>query len=303
VRALVRSGRALPPDVAILDGLSSVAVDYDDARDLRRALAGTDVVIHAAGATRAPPPARLGLMRANVGITRRVARAVAPGHATLVYISSQAAAGPASAPNRAVREKDQPAPVEAYGASKLEAERAVAEELDRKRWSVIRPVAVYGPRERDFVALFRAARKGVAVHPGNRAQSIAIVHVDDLVRGIMSAARERSAAGKCYFVGNASPVTWSDLYRAAAEACDDRIRFDVQIPGALVDAMGQLGDFHARFTGKAGLLTTQKIALAKPAWWHCSVEAAAADLGYVSRIPLQSGLRATYAWYRQAGWL
>jgi len=303
VRALMRRGRVLPADVREVERLRAVPVDYDDARDLRRVLSDADLVIHAAGATRAPPPARLGLMRANVGITRRIARAVAPSSAKLVFISSQAASGPASSAARPVRESDQPAPIEAYGSSKHEAERAMAEELDRTRWTVVRPVAVYGPRERDFVALFRAARRGFAVHPGNRHQSIAMVHVDDLVRAIMAAAREPLAMGRRYFIGNAEPITWRELFRAAAEASDARIRVDVQIPGLVVDLIARGGDLRARITREPGLLTTQKVALAKPRWWHCSVDAARSDLGYVSRIPLADGLRATYAWYRQAGWL
>lgn len=303
VRAIMRRGRSLPSDVGVHDGLRAVHVDYDDARELRQTLADADLVIHAAGATRAPPPARLRLMQANVGVTRRIARAMPPTSAKLVFISSQAAAGPASSPGRPVRESDPPAPVEAYGSSKYEAERAVAEELDRARWTEVRPVAVYGPRERDFVALFRAARRGLAVHPGNRAQSIGIVHVDDLVRGIMAAAREPIAAGRRYFLGNAEPVTWAELFREAARACDARIRLDLQIPSLAVQLIARAGDLHARITREPGLLTTQKIALARPRWWHCSVDAARNDLGYVSRIPLQDGLRSTYAWYKRAGWL
>jgi nucleoside-diphosphate-sugar epimerase len=303
VRALVRAGRSLPSDAARSDALSVIPVDYGDARDVRRALTGVDVVIHAAGATRSPPPARLGLTQANVGITRRVARAVAKGSARLVFISSQAAAGPAMSADKPVRESDVPAPVEAYGVSKLEAERAVAEELPREQWTVIRPAAVYGPRERDFVALFSAARAGLAVHPGNREQSIGIVHVDDLVCGIMSAAGEPIAGGKAYFLANEAPITWGELFQAAARACETSVRFDLQIPRFAIDAIGRIGDVHARVTRQPGLLTTQKLALSKPKWWHCSSEAAARELGFVQTIELPEGLRLTYHWYREAGWL
>lgn len=304
VRALVRAGRVPPTEVAALPGVSTVVVDYGDARDLRRALSGSDLVVHAAGATRAPPPARLRLMQANAGISRRIARIVATGASRLVFISSQAAAGPATAAHRPVRERDHPAPVEPYGASKLEAERAVAEELEAARWIVVRPGAVYGPRERDFVNLFRAARHGVAVHPGNRDQSIAIVHVDDLVRGIMAAAAAgKTSCGRSYFLANENPIAWRDLFALAARVCDSRVRLDLQIPAVVVDAIARVGDLHARITRRPGLLTTQKVALSKPRWWHCSVAAAAAEFGFAPRIQLLDGLASTYAWYRQAGWL
>ena len=202
-----------------------------------------------------------------------------------------------------MRDTDRPAPVEAYGFSTLEAERSVAEELDRERWTIIRPAAVYGPREKDFVALFRAARMGLAVHPGNRAQSISIVHVDDLVRAIMAAGRASAARGKTYFIANPDPITWGDLFALAAAACGSRIRLDVQIPGPLVGCIARVGDLHARITRRPGLLTTQKVALSKPLCWHCTSDAASRDLGFDRRQDLFVGLQATYGWYREAGWL
>ena len=95
--------------------------------------------------------------------TALVARRLAP---RFVLVSSQAAAGPAADLARPVVEDDAPRPVEAYGASKLEAERVVRSFGDHVPFTIVRPSSIFGPFDRDFLTLFRFARHGVIVYPG-----------------------------------------------------------------------------------------------------------------------------------------
>src|SRR5581483_8072395 len=88
---------------------------------IERALAGVDVVVHAAAKTRAPTVAEL--VASNVDLTRRVAEAANRANAKrVILLSSQAAAGPAVALDRPVTEADAPSPIEEYGKTKLAAE-------------------------------------------------------------------------------------------------------------------------------------------------------------------------------------
>ena len=87
-----------------------------------------------------------------------------------MYVSSQAAAGPAADPERPVSEDDPPQPFEPYGRSKLEAETLVREHPANVPWTIVRPSAVYGPGDGDFLTLFRQAAHGVGVYPGSRAR-------------------------------------------------------------------------------------------------------------------------------------
>jgi nucleoside-diphosphate-sugar epimerase len=262
---------------------------------------GSDVVVHVAGATRAP--SRRLLHESNVELTRRVVQTARAARARrLVFISSQAAAGPASSSDSPVTEDATPQPIEAYGRSKLGAELVVHEASPDLEYMVVRPASVYGPGDRDFLAMFRLARLGLAIHAGNRRQLISIVHVRDAVEAIARAAT-MGPANRTYFVANDEPVTWSSLFRMAAECAGRTIVAEVNLPRPIVSAGAALGDMIAKVRGRAGLLTTEKAALAKPQYWTCSNARAKRELGFSSRIELEAGLREAYGWYVSEGWL
>jgi nucleoside-diphosphate-sugar epimerase len=269
--------------------------------DAERLLTGADVVVHAAGATRAPTQT---LLRAsNVGLTRRVIELARRAHTgRLVFISSQAAAGPAASRDVPVTEDASPAPHEAYGHSKLEAERLVeaATDLDPV---IVRPSAVYGPGDRDFLAMFRLTRFGIAVHPGNRDHWISILHVDDLASAIIAASTDAKSIGRRYFLANDEPVQWRQLFREAASCAHRSLAIDLELPMNIVRFAAELGDFTARITGRAGLVTSEKVALSTPRFWICSSERAKQEIGFAPRVALRQGLCDTYEWYRTHRWL
>lgn len=261
---------------------------------------GADVVVHVAGATRAPSAAML--REANVELTRRVVALSRERRVRrFIFISSQAAAGPASSARDAVSEESVPAPVEAYGRSKLEAESVVESARDLEH-VIVRPASVYGPGDKDFLAMFRLARFGLAIHPGNRQQLVSIVHVHDLVDAIAAAATT-SAVNRTFFVANDEPVSWRELFRMAAECAGRTIVADVNLPRPLVRAGAKIGDAVALLRRRAGLLTSEKAVLAQPEYWICSNARAKRELGFASRIDLATGLGKTYEWYVEHGWL
>jgi nucleoside-diphosphate-sugar epimerase len=221
-----------------------------------------------------------------------------------VFISSLAAAGPAASADEPITEKTNPAPIEAYGRSKLDAERLVGASAGLS-FTIVRPAAVYGPGDRDFLSLFRLARRGVALHAGNREHWFSIIHVDDLCSAIVqcASASASEAPGRVYCLGNDEPVQWAELFRLAARCANRELAVDVQIPAALVGAGATIEDVVARLTGRAGLLTTEKVALSRGRFWTCSSELAARELGFVASTPLQRGLCDTYQWYLEHGWL
>jgi nucleoside-diphosphate-sugar epimerase len=269
--------------------------------DVERLFSGADVVVHAAGATRAPTATQL--RASNIGLTRRVIEAARRGRAgRLVFISSQAAAGPAPSRDNPVTEDTPPAPRESYGQSKLEAERLVeaATDLDPV---ILRPAAVYGPGDRDFLNMFRLARFGIALHPGNRDHWISILHVDDLATSVIEASAHKRSIGRKYFLANDEPIQWRQLFRDAANCADRRLAVDMDVPSPLVRIAAEIGDVAARLTGHAGLVTTAKVALSLPRFWICSSGRAKREIGFAPTIELSRGLRDTYRWYLAHHWL
>jgi nucleoside-diphosphate-sugar epimerase len=297
VRCLVRSPpRAAAPHTS--GSCSAVIGDLFERGALARLLEGSDVVFHVAGAVAAR--AEADYLAVNAEATALVGeQARAAGVARFVYVSSLAAAGP-NAPGHPADEALEPRPLTAYGRSKLAGERVVRG--CGLPFTIVRPPAVYGPRDRQFLRLFRLARLGIVPLLGDGLQELSLVHARDLAEALVAAAASESAAGGTYNAAHPEPTTQRELAREVGRAVGRRA-LAVRLPGALVRAALGAASGLASLGGRATLLNPDKAAeLLAPAW-TCRSEALERDAGWRARIPLAEGLRQTAEWYRGAGWL
>jgi nucleoside-diphosphate-sugar epimerase len=290
VKAIVRPASPRP----VPEGTERIAVPLDR-EALARALDGAAVIVHSAGLTTAPGQAAFDAV--NVRATGEVARAAAKVGARLVSLSSQAAAGPAScvAPRT---EADEPSPRSAYGVSKLAGEREVRScvGLDSV---ILRPVAVYGPRDRQFLPLFRAGRVGL--FPLLTASDYMMLHIDDLVSAVMAAAASTAASGSTLFVGHASVCSSERILRAIAAAVGRTYR-PLRVPAPVLSGLAAVGQLAAR-AGLAAPLDRSRLSELRAGSFVCSVARARDILGFEARIDVEEGFARTAEWYRRQGWL
>lgn len=299
VRCLVRS------DPKWLAGLpvSLVHGDLFSGDALRETLRGASAVYHVAGLTRARDQATLD--RANVDGTRSLllaARDAAPGARVLVTSSLEAMGPnrvrPDGTPVPAV-ETDVPRPISMYGRSKATMERMVADEFADLAPVVVRPPAVYGPREADIFEMTRAASRGLfAVVGDGRARRLSLVHVRDLVRGMIEATE---TPGETYFIGSERGYAWREVSDAMAAALGRRV-VRLPVPTAAMGVAGRVSEWAGALRGTLPPLTRDKAEAARHAW-VCSAEKAEARLGYQQTVGLEEGMAETVAWARAEGWL
>ena len=299
VRCLVRRPATnMPPGVRV------DLVSLDDPAQLQAcpALDGADVVFHLAGVTRAVREREFDT--GNLAPTANLLASLAARRARprFVFASSQAAAGPASAVERPVTEADEPRPIEPYGRSKHAAERLIASYADRLPTTILRPAAVFGPYDRDFLALFRMAERGIILYPGIASQWVSVVHVDDVVTGMLAAANAPQAVGRTYFLAAYAPMTWRAIGDAMAAAIQRPVRH-LDIPAGLIGLAAVAGEWWGRLSGTVPLATRSKAALAGPRYWVCSGERAAGELGVRAKSSLPDAIAETYYWYCQHNWL
>ncbi len=95
-----------------------------------------------------------------------------------VLLSSLAALGP-GATGQAITEQDTPHPVTLYGKSKLLGEQYALAFKDLPL-IVLRPTAVYGPRDRDIFILLKTLTHGVEPYIGRQDQKLSFIYVKDL---------------------------------------------------------------------------------------------------------------------------
>ncbi|HEX9950985.1 MAG TPA: NAD-dependent epimerase/dehydratase family protein [Rubricoccaceae bacterium] len=309
VRCLVRSD---PKWLGRVDGpVTLIQGDLFSQDALRAGLDGVSAVYHVAGLTRARDQAALD--RANVDGTRSLLAAVreaAPDVRELVVTSSLEAMGPNRlAPDGApvpATEADTPRPVSMYGRSKAGMERMVADEFGDLRPVLVRPPAVYGPREADIFEMIRAASRGVfAVVGDGRARRLSLVHVRDLTAGMILAAqtpgRPAAAGVETYFIGSHRGHSWDEV-RAAMAAALGRTVWRLPVPTAAMGVAGRVSEWAGALRGTLPPLTRDKAEAARHAW-VCSVAKAEARLGYRPTVGLAAGMAETVAWARREGWL
>ncbi|MFH1549357.1 MAG: NAD-dependent epimerase/dehydratase family protein [Planctomycetota bacterium] len=284
---------------------------YGELRDpasLESAVAGRDIVIHNAAVTRAFYPREH--FEINTGGTVAMLKACAgTGNeiGKFVYVSSQAAAGP-SPDETPIDEDCDPHPVSAYGRSKLLAEKYVLSYSNRFPVTIVRPSAVYGPRDRDCFGNFRDAARHVSTIVGFGRSLLSITHIYDIVQGIILAAESGESTGRVYFICYDRAYSWQEITRAIAKAVGKRT-VNLRFAGETVKMLSRALTGAARIGRALGvckkppLLTVERgIELSMP-FWVCDCGRAKKELGFEPRIDNEKGAALTAEWYRKEGWL
>jgi nucleoside-diphosphate-sugar epimerase len=273
----------------------------EDDASLRAALDGVTHVVHCAGLTKAVRNAEF--YEVNQAGTRRVVEAVNERRGEverLVLVSSLSAAGPAL-PGRPARETDPPRPVSEYGRSKLAGEREVTERCTTS-YTILRPPSIYGPRDAEFLRLFKAARLHLLASFGGGRQELSFVYVKDFAEAVVTALAHPAADRQTFFVAHPEPSTASAFARRIADALHVRT-VPVALPNAALWPVCAFEEWRARLRGKANVLSRQKYPeLCAPAW-TCDPSRLRDHLGFTCPTPLDAGIRQTLEWYRDNGWL
>ena len=301
VRALVRS------EPRWLDGLDVVQVrgQLADTPELRHALRGVDYVFHVGGVTRARDWETF--EKANVDDPMLLLRLLEEENPTVTKVLMTSSLAAVGISDSAVATESVPLrPVSEYGRSKERMERALRryhENNDALPIVIVRPPAVYGPREADIFAFFKTLSRGIApvVGSGNE-PALTLVHVRDLVRGMADAAESDATTGRTYFIGSDRPYSWNEIKDVAGKALGRRA-LTIAVPEALVGPVGAAVELFGRLTGTYPPLNREKAREIRDACKICSSERARRDLGYVQQVGLAEGIDETVRWYRANGWL
>jgi nucleoside-diphosphate-sugar epimerase len=287
--------------------LRIVTGSLGDADSLGAAVAGQEVVFHAAGAVRAWSLAEF--LEVNAAGTARLCRAcreAQPRPRRLVLVSSLAANGPGPHGLPAT-EAQRPRPLTDYGRSKLAGEREALAFAGAFEVAIVRPTAVYGPRDAELLPLFQGARHGLVPALAGARQVLNLCHVDDIVAGTILAGAHPAAAGEAFLLAAED----ASLGEVAGIVCrlNGRRPCVVTVPRPLLVGVALAVEAAARVRRALGLraaapmLGWQKLPELTQPSWAVDTTKARRLLGYAPRWSLAAGLAATRRWYQEVGWL
>ena len=167
--------------------------------------------------------------------------------------------------------------------------------------TILRPAAVYGPRDGDFLLAFRAARRPLVPVVGAR-KPLSLIYVADVAEAVARSIGCEPSFGGTYHLAHAVPCTQGEVMRAVAAATGRRPLL-LRLPGPVLYPACVARGLWARVTGRPSILNMDKIAEFRAPGWVCDTAGAERVLGFVAATALEDGLRRTAEWYAEAGWL
>ena len=286
LRALVREaarGTGLPGEVVETRDLQSA--------DWRSILSGVDVIVHLAARvhvmkeTAADPLAEFRAV--NVDMTVALATAAAAhGAKRFVYVSSIKVNGEQTR-ERAFTADDPPAPQDAYGRAKCEAEHALQRIADKTglEVTIVRPPLVYGPGVRgNFLRLLKLVDRGMPLPFAGVENRRSLVYSRNLASALVACSQHPAAAGRTYLVNDGEDVSTEDLVRRMAAALRTSVRC-FNVPETLLRLVGRCTGTSAEIQRLFSSLTVDASRIRS-------------ELGWSAPCTLAEGLAETARWYR-----
>ena len=333
VRILVRDGRereraATPEDGALVRerrergrgraadlesaGAEIVRGDLDSPAALERLVAGTDAIIHCAGAVRGGNYRNFEAV--NVAGTGRLIDAAlraakqntAKRDAAVDSTAQHDAAKQSPAMNNAAAQNaTAPAPrfilisslaarepgLSWYARSKHESELLLHRRAGELRWTILRPPPVYGPGDKEMLPLFRHLARGFAFAPGDPGARFSLIHIDDFADACLAILKSGDADGACLELADPQPGGYDWHQFAAIGAAHWRRPVRVfRLPRALLNMAAAANLLWSKLAGRPPMLTPGKLRELRHPDWTADNREITARCNWQPRIGLQEGL-------------
>ena len=215
-----------------------------------------------------------------------------------VLISSLAAARPSEVP---IDETVPSEPVTHYGKSKRLGEIYAMKFMEKIPITIVRPPAVYGPRDTEILRYIKFIKLGIAPIVGKPTVKASLIFVSDLARAIIELMECQEAAGETFFVKNDRTPTRFEFIKAIADAMNKKPLF-IRIPNPIVYIAAFLSETFAKVVGKATIFTLDKMPELLLSW-NVDDSKIRKTIDFKPMYNLEDGFKLTVDWYKKVGWL
>lgn len=219
----------------------------------------------------------------------------------VVYCSTQGVHGNIASPPG---DEDSPIrPEDYYQYTKFEGEKVAQEFIQRGMdITILRPTAIYGPGDPGrFLMLFKRVQKGVFPFFGKGTALYHPLHIDNFMEAFELATTRTEACGRTYLIADAQYYTIQQIVTTIARIMEVDLRI-VHLPFWPLYAVAATVEFLFR-----PFPVDPPIFRRRADWFRQNrafrIDRARSELGYAPAVDLETGLRQTYDWYRENGYL
>lgn len=283
-------------------GVTLVEGALDKAETLAGAVDGIDAIVHCAGLVKARTQAEFDAVHTGGTVALAKAAIEAGRLKRFVHVSTAAVMGVGKKGTKHLIE-DTPTPVTMYAKSKLAAERALLELKDQLPITILRPPAIYGPRDREILAFFQMVRRTrMAFRMGHSLQSVSMVFGPDCAKACVASITKDVPSGARYFVDDGYTYTFEDMAHAIAAAYEIGLLGAPRLPIPLVKTAALASELFGRVADKTMMFTRDKLPELLMQHFVVDGQATQKDLGWKPQVPFAEGAKITARWYRENRW-
>lgn len=261
-----------------------------------------DYVFHVAGVVKAKN--KEGFFRGNYEATKNLLEITEKVNKNLkkfVFVSSLAAVGPAMT-EVPVDENKIPEPITTYGITKMKAEEEVMKYKDKFPVTIVRPPAVFGPRDTEVFIYFKTFAAGLNSVIGFDTKYLSLVYVEDLADGIILAAEKEISSGNIYFICFDNPYNWDEIGDITSKLLGKKA-IKLRLPHFLVYSVGYISELFSVFSNNPPTLNVEKCRDITQLRWVCTNEKAKRELGFKTAFTLEESFAKTIQWYKEMKWM
>lgn len=297
--ALVRKSS----NVKLLERLKNVQLAYgsvEDAASVSKAIEGCDGVIHSAGLVKARSEAEF--FEVNVGGTKNVleaARSLGDKLRRFVHVSSLVVAGPSM--DGSPVPIDAEGPMTPYGRSKLASEKMLLAEKGDVKVTILRPSYIYGPRDQESVPIYKSVKQRFLPYLGSGQNKTAVIYGADAAAACVAALEKEVPSGSVYFVDSGEDRPWIEMLKDIESAMEKPAILRFSVPFFALSGFAVASELMAKVTGKAAMVTREKVKELSAPHWVCDASKTRAELGWEPKVSWQEGTKRAAAWYRENG--
>ena len=216
-----------------------------------------------------------------------------------VFISSLAATGPLKTADGRIKENKEHNPVTAYGKSKLSAERKL--EKINIPVTILRPTAIYGPREKDIFLVNQYLNKGFEPYIGRAPQKLSFVYGKDVADLAVKALRYLNSNG-AYNISDGNEYSRYE-YATIVKTLLGKKTVKLHLPVIIVKALLFAVEKFSRSMNKVPAVSNEKLNELMAENWICDITKAQDELGFAPSYNLEKGLKESIEWYKKNNWL
>ena len=279
VRALCRRNDA---NLTAL-GVDVVKGSLEHKASLSRVVDGVDTVVHCAGNIHATTSKEFD--RANRGGTARLAQVCAaqPLPPRFILMSTVAARSPE---------------ISAYAASKRGAELALAEHADNMHWSIVRPPAVYGPRDTATLRLFKLIRGGLLPVPSRHGNRLSLIFVSDLCEAVMSLISSSAGDSRTFEIRDECEAgySWLDIAKAGGRVFGRHVTC-VPVPRVVMSVVALANQAICGIMRSTPTITRGKVREIFHKDWVCRENDLTRCTNWRPNVSIYGGFERSINWY------